>query len=281
MDTKKLVKASNVIGMVSVVLLVYWVFAFILIQVFGLRVFRQYLTETFAVSIMGILALMAGALILNIMLNLTRIAERGKETAKQSSSKTVYLLLAVFPLLAALLFGGDYLTAQQKRKILIRSAERLIAESPQQVDRLADYRFNLPYLQTGSEILNLMEREDTSFTSVDVIAADTVAGKTVYIGLPGDKNLDYRSEQIVPAQDGDGFTVKAPEGEVRMRKTDFVYRADMGEREYFRRVFGGQTDEIRFTSNDGSYELFYPYRKNGRTLIFRFSDYRSYGKLGS
>ena len=37
MNAKKLVKATNIIGMVAVTLLVYWVFALILIQVFGLR----------------------------------------------------------------------------------------------------------------------------------------------------------------------------------------------------------------------------------------------------
>ena len=79
MNAKKLVKATNIIGMVAVTLLVYWVFALILIQVFGLKVFREHITEIFLMSILGILAVMGGTLMLNIMLNLTRIAERGQE----------------------------------------------------------------------------------------------------------------------------------------------------------------------------------------------------------
>ena len=39
-DIRKLVKVSNIIGIISIVLLVYWVFAFMLIEVFGLKVFR-------------------------------------------------------------------------------------------------------------------------------------------------------------------------------------------------------------------------------------------------
>ncbi|WP_342031451.1 hypothetical protein [Neisseria sp. Marseille-Q2251] len=76
MNAKKLVKATNIIGMVAVTLLVYWVFALILIQVFGLKVFREHITEIFLMSILGILAVMGGTLMLNIMLNLTRIAAR-------------------------------------------------------------------------------------------------------------------------------------------------------------------------------------------------------------
>ena len=45
MDNRKLVKLTNVIGIVSVLLLVYWVFAFILAQVFGVKVFREHITE--------------------------------------------------------------------------------------------------------------------------------------------------------------------------------------------------------------------------------------------
>ena len=55
MNAKKLVKATNIIGMVAVTLLVYWVFALILIQVFGLKVFREHITEIFLMSILGIL----------------------------------------------------------------------------------------------------------------------------------------------------------------------------------------------------------------------------------
>ena len=140
MNAKKLVKATNIIGMVAVTLLVYWVFALILIQVFGLKVFREHITEIFLMSILGILAVMGGTLMLNIMLNLTRIAERGQKEEIHGGRKTVYLLLAVFPILAVLLFGGNYLTIQQKRDILIQSSERIVKDNSAQLDALADYR---------------------------------------------------------------------------------------------------------------------------------------------
>ena len=76
MNLKTLVKLSNIIGTISIILLIYWVFTFVSIQVFGLRVFRENMTETFYMSVLGILALMSGALIINVMFNLTRIAEK-------------------------------------------------------------------------------------------------------------------------------------------------------------------------------------------------------------
>lgn len=56
MNAKKLVKATNIVGMVAVVLLVYWVFVLILSNVFGLKVFREYITEIFLMSILALSA---------------------------------------------------------------------------------------------------------------------------------------------------------------------------------------------------------------------------------
>ncbi len=53
MNAKLLVKISNSIGLISIILLIYWVFTFVLIQVFGLKIFRQHLTESFLMSIHG------------------------------------------------------------------------------------------------------------------------------------------------------------------------------------------------------------------------------------
>jgi hypothetical protein len=45
MNNKSLVKLSNIIGIVSIVLLIYWVFTFISVTVFGLEIFRGNLAE--------------------------------------------------------------------------------------------------------------------------------------------------------------------------------------------------------------------------------------------
>ncbi|WP_245945438.1 peptidase [Neisseria dentiae] len=288
MDTKKLVKASNIIGVVSIVLLVYWVFAFILIQVFGLKVFREHITEIFGLSILGVVALMAGALMLNIMLNLTRIAERGEEVSVKSGKKWLYACLLVFPLLAALLFGGNYLTAQQKQQLLIESAQRLIQNHPKQTEAVTAYRFGLPYIRNTAGHLELLEKQDSAFNSVTVIVPDNIGGTPVYLNFGSNIPKEGAAETAAAAvadngRQEDAVTYRTAEGKQEtLRKADYLHRADLREREYLQKVFQNQSDEIRFVSDNGRYELFYPYRKNGRTLaVFRLSDYQYYGKLGS
>ena len=294
MNAKKLVKATNIIGMTAVVLLVYWVFALILIQVFGLKVFREHITEIFLMSILGILAVMGGTLMLNIMLNLTRIAERGQEEEVRGGRKTVYLLLAVFPILAALLFGGNYLTIRQKRDILTQSSERIVKDNPAQLDALADYRFDLAYIKKSSEILDLMAKDDLSFKSAMIIVQDKIDNKPVYLAFSADSRLNVGGEAVpaasqneaVPAanqnvEGNDNFVMDRNGEKVMVKKMDYVYSPNLKEREYLQKVFAGQTQEMRYEAEDGHYSLCHPYRKNGKTIVLCFSDYQEYGKIGS
>ena len=294
MNAKKLVKATNIIGMVAVTLLVYWVFALILIQVFGLKVFREHITEIFLMSILGILAVMGGTLMLNIMLNLTRIAERGQEEEVRGGRKTVYLLLAVFPILAALLFGGNYLTIRQKRDILTQSSERIVKDNSAQLDALADYRFDLAYIKKSSEILDLMAKDDLSFKSAMIIVPDKIDNKPVYLAFSADSRLNVGGEAVpaasqneaVPAanqnvEGNDNFVMDRNGEKVMIKKMDYVYSPNLKEREYLQKVFAGQTQEMRYEAEDGHYSLCHPYRKNGKTIVLCFSDYQEYGKIGS
>ena len=284
MNAKKLVKATNIVGMVAVVLLVYWVFVLILSNVFGLKVFREYITEIFLMSILGIFAVMAGALILNIMLNLTRIAERGQEEESKGGRKTLYLLLAVFPVLAALLFGGNYLTVQKKRQILTQSLERIVKDNPSQIKALADYRFDSAYIKKAALILELMSKEDSAFKAATVIVPDTIGNKQVYLAFSADSQLSGIDEQAPNAQgvgDDNGFVVTRNGNKETISKTQYLYAPHLSEREYLQRIFAGQTNEIRYEVKDGNYSLCHPYRKNGKTIVLCFSDYQEYGKIGS
>jgi len=64
-------------------------------------------------------------------------------------------------------------------------------------------------------------------------------------------------------------------------KKNFIQQTTKADRDYLRKVFFGTFDKVRFSVSDGSYELFYPYSKNGKKIILFFSDYQRYGKLGS
>ncbi len=54
MNIKQLVKISNIIALISIILLVYWVFIFIIAVVFCFKILRENIKEIFGFIIFGI-----------------------------------------------------------------------------------------------------------------------------------------------------------------------------------------------------------------------------------
>lgn len=50
-----LIRHTNRIAVYATVTLIYWVFVFFLITIFDLKIFREHITETFFMSLLGIL----------------------------------------------------------------------------------------------------------------------------------------------------------------------------------------------------------------------------------
>ncbi|KAF2342641.1 peptidase [Flavobacterium tistrianum] len=266
MNAKQIVRLSNIIGIASILLLVYWVFTFIVIEVFGLKVFRENMTESFYLSILGILALMAGSLIVNLMFNLTRIAERKNEDEvnTKSNRRKFAVLLLIFPLILSILFGGDYLTSAKKEKMLIDSAKSIIESNKSNSDKLLNYTFSKAYIKETTGILRVLSETDNNFPSVTLIVKDSIKDSPVFLGF----NAYY--DEILEANDS-----------IQPKKVNYIYKTTKEERAYLNEVFDKNNDELCYSSRKGNYELFYPYKKNGKTIIIYFSEQQRYGKIGS
>jgi len=265
MNAQKLVKLMNIIGIVSIILLAYWVFTFTIIEVFGFKIFRRNMTMTFYLSIFGILAMMAGALMINIMLNLTRIAEGNREEEKRPSfwgkTPVLFMFLFSFPFLAGLLYLGDAINSDTKKRILIKSAQSVIERN--EVQKIAAYRFDWSWINETADLLKLMSRLERSYNTVSVIVRDEINDIPVYLEFSLYSH-DHRQNRDLP------------------KKNDFIARTSLKERAWLDRVFSAeQYRKEFFTAHDGSYALYYPYSDGNQVVVFHFSDRMSYGKLGS
>jgi hypothetical protein len=265
MNNRTLVKLSNTIGIVSILLLIYWVFIFISIEVFGFKVFRENLTETFYMSVMGILALMFGALIINIMFNLTRIAEKHNldfENQTKSNKLKGWLLIFSFPIIFLLLFFGDYMTSMKKEKMLVKSAESIISKNKSYTDKLLNYSFTEKYILETSEILDIVTETDDNFPNITVLVRDKINDNHVYLGFN-----HYHKGNL--------------EDSIQPNKKNFIRKTTSEEREFLEKVFDNQTKEYKYSAHDGDYELFYPVIRGKQIIVLHFSDHQRYGKLGS
>ncbi len=264
MNNKSLVKLSNTIGIISIILLVYWVFVFISITVFGLKVFRENITETFYLSIVGILALMFGSLIINVMLNLTRIAEKHNNdnaSLKRTNKKLGLIFIVSFPVIFVILLGGDYMTSKKKEKMLIASAKSIIENNQEKSDKLINYSFTETWLINTDNILDIYSNTDRHFPHVSVIVADSIDKSPIFLGF---RNYSGSINDTI-----------------QPHKKNFIQKTTKVEREYLNNVFYNNINKIRFRAKNGRYELFYPCQKGNKKIVLYFSDYQKYGKLGS
>lgn len=265
MNKNKIIKLSNTVGIVSILLLIYWVFIFISITVFGFKVFRENITQSFYLSILGIISLLFGALMINIMFNLTKISDYvDKQIEKTEVKKKKYLSLFVlcsFPIIFILLFTGDKLTSYKKKNYLISSAKTITKQYPDKINALVDYSFTKNYIKKTEKILNLLSRTDKNFPYVNIIVKDSYLNSPVF--------LEIKSLLI-------NYETKKPESKIA-----YIYSSSKEERNYLNSVFIKGNKKPRFSSHDGKYELFYPVKRGNKTIVIYFSEYRRYGKLGS
>lgn len=266
MNLKTLVKISNIVATVSILLLIYWVFIFVTVEVFGLKVFRENMSQTFFMSVLGILALMGGSLMINVMFNLTRIAQKhNKDEIIETGnlSKKIGLgLLVLFPILLGILFTGDYLTSAKKEFLLVQSAKSVIENNARKSDKLVNYEFTEEWLEQTDKTLELMSKTDKHFPYVSVIVKDSIDNSDVFLGFK-----DY-----TPINEEDN---KKP------LKKDYIFSASKEDRDYLNKVFNEGFSEKKFSASDGNYELYYPYFEGDKKIVLYFSDYQRYGKLGS
>jgi len=265
MNKNQIIKISNIVGFISIVLLIYWVFIFISNLVFDFRVFKERITDSFYFSIIGILSLMAGALMINIMLNLTKISEYvdlKKDKPKQKLGKiSVILIVISFPIIFGLMVLGDKISSNQQKSYLIKSAQSIIDQHPEKIKQITNYSFTKEYLTQTERNLDLISKLDKNFPFVFIITQDTIDNTKAFLSI--------RNYEI-------DFSTKEPKG-----KINYIYSCSKEEREYLLNVYNDGEMNPLFTSKSGKNELFFPVNIDGNTVVIYFSEFQRYGTRGS
>ena len=257
------VKITNKIALVTVIGLMYWVFIFISSTVFGFKVFKENMTEMFLLSIFGIFAILTGAIILNIMFNLTAIAEgRGTvNTGTEKSYKTaVIAFVGSLVVIFFLLYAGDIATSKLKENHLVKSATELLEEQKEILNLLSDYAFTKEYIEAAGQNIKILSEIEEKFPRVTIIARDSINGRAVLLGFGNYTGLGNDEEP---------------------RKPDYILSTSSDERKYLNAVFDGETKKYQFSSSEGRYEIYYPVKTEKGLIVIHLSQHSRYGKFGS
>jgi NADH:ubiquinone oxidoreductase subunit 5 (subunit L)/multisubunit Na+/H+ antiporter MnhA subunit len=261
-----IVKLTNKIALVTVILLTYWVFIFVCSTVFGFKIFRENMTEVFMLSILGIFAILFGAVILNIMFNLTAIAEERDKSSIPSVkvSKRSKIVLPAFivslVVIFALLYIGDLTTSKKKESYLVKAASALIEEQKDMLLRATDYSFSKTYINQISSDIKILSQVEEKFPQVTVIVQDEIDGKPLL--------LRFSSYSAIHNNE-------------KPKKVDYILSTSSEERKYLYSIFTQGNNQHKFSANDGRYEIYFPVRTEKGIVVIHLSQYSRYGKMGS
>ena len=249
MNNKFWIKLSNIIGIVAIILLIYWIFFFAVIEIFGLKVLQKYIqTDTFTLSIMGILAIILGSLMINIMFNLTRIAEKSNgETSRKSiknPKKWMIAFILSFPFIFALLYGGNYLRSEKNKNTLFASVKSVVENNGSASDSLVNYSFTKEWMNKAMNILDIYSKIDRRFGIATIIVADTIDNIHVFLEFDVNNSVDT----ILP-------------------KKNYILETTSVERDYLNDIFANKKEYVKYGYHYYGYKLFYPYSKNGKTIV--------------
>lgn len=266
MNHALIIKVTNRIAFYATLALLLWVVVFLTVTVFDLKIFRDRITETFSLSILGIFAILGGSLVLNVMSNLSRISEAVSEKVGMSGSGTpiskwkMLLVALTIPAIFGFLFAGDALSDRRKQELLMTEATAIVSENKKELETLANYEFTKDYLAKSSQILSVLEKIDSSFPEVEVILLDNIDGKNVFMGF---RKRDYPDKDESP------------------KKQDYIFSTSKEDRAYLESIFSGGKKDRRFLTKDNNYMLYVPVNAGGKIMVLYFSDYQRYGKSGS
>lgn len=259
MNEKSLISFTNKIAIAFVILLIYWVSVFIAVSVFDLKVFRENMTAMFGLSIMGIIAVLSGCAVINIMLNLSIIAKsKEKEIVSQRKSSLRAAITFLLPLvfLIGVLFLGDKLSSNKKERIFKNTAESILNENKVRIEKLVYSKIDSSYISESKEIIKVLEKSDELIPQVSIIFKDSISGQKVYV-------------EINSRIDGDD------------KKSDLVFQTNTELRKYLTSVFDqGKTDPF-FKRKESRFKYYYPITLKNKTAILMFNEYSRYGKFGS
>ncbi len=265
MNRNSIIKLTNLISLISIILLLYWVFIFISIQVFDLKIFRENTTEIFSFSILGILSLLAGAVIVNVMFNLTKISDvvsgeyKNKEFENQSLRKMLlYIFVASFPVVFGLLFFGDFISTADKEKKLVETAEYIMKENENEINKFCSLKFDSVYVNDASDFLKIVSGEFKEFPSISLIYMINKNGRNIFVNIQ--ENTNWYSNSKIENQ---------------------IFTCSKEENEYLKNVFLKEYYNHKFIKENSNYRLYFPFKKGKDIFVIYFSDYQRYGKIGS
>lgn len=260
----QLSKITTLIIIFTTLAILVWLVGFIISVTFKLSVFdADALVFLFAV-LAGAFILILCSAILNIVINMSLIAEKNIKKLENNGSEISYKKIALFFGLAVLtigcfLFLGDFISKNDAKNILIQEAQDIVSRYPNSINVLKKGLSDKNYLKEIPDTLKFLSSVKKEFPYVLLITSDKFNNDTVYLYIT---QWSSKNDLSLPLY-GHAF-----------------YECNKKDCEYLSKVFFKNSLQQYFYQADQDFNLYIPFSENGKRFVLLFSKNQRYGKIG-
>ncbi len=281
MNPAQHVKWLNRLALLAMGLMLLLLLGWAVVQVFGLRVFTRSLTQAVVFGGVGLFAVLGACLILNVMLNLSRMADSlaalhkdtatvGMPASGGDSKRWLALMGAAAVLMVAGLFAGDAHTRSVKKQRLIDTAQSVMQERSARLDAaltLPDSLQQPALLQNLARQLALIEQTDRHVDHIGLLLPARYLGEPVVVQVNRNWS-NLRQDATVVEQ-----------GMARVELGDLLFKTSADQRQWLFEAFAGRQPQPLYRHEGGHYQLFYPVKIGPDWVVLYFDDRQAYGKV--
>jgi len=261
---KKLARITYLIALLSICLLITWSIGVLVTTVFNLKVFQENTTEFALLSILPILATVAGAGIINIISNISLIANHltgasinEKENDKKVKIGTRILLYGNLLLIVGL-FGGSKISDKIKENDLKQEILEIKNSNKSIISKIPGPILDSNSINETQTVLEYIGKTNTKIS-------EPVA---IFTGI-------YKGQKVL-------YSVNSNSGVHRaIDSTSFLFRTSEKTRS---KIFGAlqSNDDAPFVvSDDNAYEIFILIKSSKNPFMLKMSKYSRYGRISS
>lgn len=255
----------------TIIIIVFWFIAFILMNTFDLKVFASKTTEFFYLFIFAAFAIVACATFLTLSLNMSIIADskileinklQSTDNNKKSNIKKFgIIIISIIVLFILFLFIADNLSRNRFKKNLISECDDILDRYKFSINKISHYLLvDKKNIKKIPSMLDFLANQKAEFPNIILITSDIYDNQLTFLKITEHTSTNNIKQEYF---------------------NNSFYKCNKEDCDYLKKVFKEKYDKQFFWTKKADYHLYKPIKYKNKIFILLFSKYKRYGKFGS
>jgi len=253
---KRLSRFSYVTALVSIGIFVSWSVCTLVAETFGLKVFGNSAGRFLMEAIFPILAIVAGAVTVNLVSNIGLIAAHvtgsTEPTGEGRTGLWIKLFIAANLLLVALLFVGNRITESREKRQYLEEVRKLAVANRDLFGKLGECALDEANMKAAKSMLQYLEKSNDRIANPRLIFPCRYMGASVLCVTGESSFIEHESSEILDTLTGTFRTIRV------IDTVNHILSTDETNRQAILRILRSKDDEPEILEKRRDFTVFTP-----------------------